>query len=363
MKFVMTQSLCAEGLALLDQAHVDYISADDGDPNHYPQLMQDADALIVRIGKCDAAALACCPQLKVIGRPGIGYDSVDVTQATKLGIPVVVTPGANGRSVAEHTVAMMLSLSKNLVEANNETLQGHWSIRDAHKAFQWEGKTVGIIGLGPIGRETAKICLGIGMKVIGFDSFFSKEQIQSWGVEYCQNKEDLLRTSDIVSVHMPLVEATRNLICASELALMKKTALLINTSRGGIVNEADLLQALTSGQITAAGLDVFAASLCVWMTLCSRRPIFWSRRTPPPRRGKRSFRWRPCAWRDASRFAAGNNGHTWWTRTYMITRAGQIANNTNRSVLYKSTQRRLEVMQLPTAFLHFVIFRMFEFSL
>ena len=117
MKFVMTQSLCAEGLALLDQAHVDYISADDGDPNHYPKLMQDADALIVRIGKCDAAALACCPQLKVIGRPGIGYDSVDVTQATKLGIPVVVTPGANGRSVAEHTVAMMLSLSKNLVEA------------------------------------------------------------------------------------------------------------------------------------------------------------------------------------------------------------------------------------------------------
>lgn len=143
----------------------------------------------------------------------------------------------------------------------------------------------------------------------------------------------------------------------------EKTALLINTSRGGIVNEADLLQALTSGQITAAGLDVFAASLCVWMTLCSRRPIFWSRRTPPPRRGKRSFRWRPCAWRDASRFAAGNNGHTWWTRTYMITRAGQIANNTNRSVLYKSTQKRLEVMQLPTAFLHFVIFRMFEFSL
>ena len=83
----------------------------------------------------------------------------------------------------------------------------------------------------------------------------------------------------------------------------------------------------------------------------------------PPRRGKRSFRWRPCAWRDASRFAAGNNGHTWWTRTYMITRAGQIANNTNRSVLYKSTQKRLEVMQLPTAFLHFAIFRMFEFSL
>lgn len=257
MKFVMTQSLCAEGLELLDEAHVSYVSADDGDPNHYPQLMQDADALIVRIGKCDADALARCPQLKVIGRPGIGYDSVDVAQATKLGIPVVVTPGANGRSVAEHAVAMMLSLSKNMVEANNETRRGNWSVRDAHKAFQWEGKTVGIIGLGPIGRETAKLCMGIGMKVLGFDSFFSREQIESWGIEYCQSKEELLCASDIVSVHMPLVDATRNLICAPELALMKKTALLINTSRGGIVNEGDLRQALTSGQIAAAGLDVF----------------------------------------------------------------------------------------------------------
>ena len=237
MKFVMTQSLCAEGLELLDEAHVSYVSADDGDPNHYPQLMQDADALIVRIGKCDADALARFSQLKVIGRPGIGYDSVDVAQATKLGIPVVVTPGANGRSVAEHAVAMMLSLSKNMVEANNETRRGNWSVRDAHKAFQW--------------------CMGIGMKVLGFDSFFSREQIESWGIEYCQSKEELLCASDIVSVHMPLVDATRNLICASELALMKKTALLINTSRGGIVNEGDLRQALTSGQIAAAGLDVF----------------------------------------------------------------------------------------------------------
>lgn len=257
MKFVMTQSLCAEGLELLDEAHVSYVSADDGDPNHYPQLMQDADALIVRIGKCDADALARFSQLKVIGRPGIGYDSVDVAQATKLGIPVVVTPGANGRSVAEHAVAMMLSLSKNMVEANNETRRGNWSVRDAHKAFQWEGKTAGIIGLGPIGRETAKLCMGIGMKVLGFDSFFSREQIESWGIEYCQSKEELLCASDIVSVHMPLVDATRNLICAPELALMKKTALLINTSRGGIVNEGDLRQALTSGQIAAAGLDVF----------------------------------------------------------------------------------------------------------
>ena len=256
MKFVMTQSLCAEGLALLDQAHVDYISADDGDPNHYPQLMQDADALIVRIGKCDAAALACCPQLKVIGRPGIGYDSVDVTQATKLGIPVVVTPGANGRSVAEHTVAMMLSLSKNLVEANNETLQGHWSIRDAHKAFQWEGKTVGIIGLGPIGRETAKICLGIGMKVIGYDPYLTQDKIG----DLCELKEtakEVWEQADFVSVHLPVVPSTEHSIGREQFGWMKPTASFINCARGALIKENELIDCLKDGTLFQAGLDVF----------------------------------------------------------------------------------------------------------
>ena len=256
MKFVMTQSLCAEGLALLDQAHVDYISADDGDPNHYPQLMQDADALIVRIGKCDAAALACCPQLKVIGRPGIGYDSVDVTQATKLGIPVVVTPGANGRSVAEHTVAMMLSLSKNLVEANNETLQGHWSIRDAHKAFQWEGKTVGIIGLGPIGRETAKICLGIGMKVIGYDPYLTQDKIG----DLCELKataKEVWEQADFVSVHLPVVPSTEHSIGREQFSWMKPTASFINCARGALIKENELVECLKDGTLFQAGLDVF----------------------------------------------------------------------------------------------------------
>lgn len=174
------------------------------------------------------------------------------------------------------------------------------------------------------------------MKVIGFDSFFSKEQIQSWGVEYCQNKEDLLRTSDIVSVHMPLVEATRNLICASELALMKKTALLINTSRGGIVNEADLLQALTSGQITAAGLDVFCSEpLRVDDPLLQAPNLLVTPHAAAQTREAVIQMATMCV-EGCLAVCRGNNGHTWWTRTYMITRAGQIANNTNRSVLYKA---------------------------
>lgn len=107
-------------------------------------------------------AIENSPKLKVIGRTGVGYDSVDVKKATELGIPVVITPGANNRSVAEHAVAMMFALSKNLYEGQVETEKGNWEIRGAHKAFELEGKTVGVIGLGAIGRETAKICQGVG---------------------------------------------------------------------------------------------------------------------------------------------------------------------------------------------------------
>lgn len=256
MKFVMTQAVCQEGLDLL-KGKADIYVADNPDPNNYLDQMRNADALIVRIAKCDGHAIENSPNLKVIGRTGIGYDSVDVAKATERGIPVVVTPGANNRSVAEHAVAMMFALSKNIVEGNNEMRAGNWKIRDAHKAFELENKIVGIIGLGPIGRDTAKICLGCGMKVAAYDPFFTKEQIEALGAIYYEKMDDLLRDSDIVSVHMPLVDATRNMITKRELALMKKTTPIINCSRGGIINEEDLAEALRSGIIAGAGLDVF----------------------------------------------------------------------------------------------------------
>ena len=151
MKFVMTQAICQEGMALLDGVTKIYI-ADNQDPNNYLDEMEDADALIVRIAKCDGHAIENSPNLKVIGRTGVGFDSVDVKKATELGIPVVITPGANKRSVAEHTVAMMFALSKNLYEGQIETIKGNWEIRGAKKAFELEGKTVGIVGLGTIAK-------------------------------------------------------------------------------------------------------------------------------------------------------------------------------------------------------------------
>lgn len=256
MKFVMTQAVCPEGFEMLE-GKADIYVADNADPNNYLDEMKEADALIVRIAKCDGHAIENSPNLKVIGRTGVGYDSVDVETATAHGIPVVITPGANNRSVAEHAVAMMFALSKNLVEAQTEMCRGNWKIRDAKKAFELEGKTVGILGLGAIGRETAKICQGCGMKIAAYDPFMSKEQIEGFGAEYYESYEELLKISDVVTIHVPLTEETRNMIAKEQLETMKKTALIINCSRGGIVNEADLVEALKNGTIAGAGTDVY----------------------------------------------------------------------------------------------------------
>ena len=258
MKFVMTQAVCPEGLQMLDGVADVYV-ADNQDPNNYLDEMKDADALIVRIAKCDGHAIENGPYLKVIGRTGVGYDSVDVKTATAHGIPVVITPGANNRSVAEHAVAMMFALSKNLVEAQQEMCKGNWEIRGAKKAFELEGKTIGILGLGAIGRETAKICEGCGMKVAAYDPFLSKEQVEGYGAVYYENYEDLLKVSDVVSIHVPLTDETKNMISKKQLTEMKKTALIINCSRGGIINETDLVEALKAGEIAGAGTDVFCS--------------------------------------------------------------------------------------------------------
>ena len=258
MKFVMTQAVCPEGLQMLDGVADVYV-ADNQDPNNYLDEMKDADALIVRIAKCDGHAIENSPNLKVIGRTGVGYDSVDVKTATAHGIPVVITPGANNSRVAEHAVAMMFALSKNLVEAQQEMCKGNWEIRGAKKAFELEGKTIGILGLGAIGRETAKICEGCGMKVAAYDPFLSKEQVEGYGAVYYENYEDLLKVSDVVSIHVPLTDETKNMISKKQLTEMKKTALIINCSRGGIINETDLVEALKAGEIAGAGTDVFCS--------------------------------------------------------------------------------------------------------
>ncbi len=260
MKVTMTEAICQEGMDLLkDKAEI--FVAHDAHPHNYLDQLENTDAVIVRVadkGAIDRKTMESSKALKVIGRTGIGYDSVDVAAATELGIPVVVTPGANNRSVAEHAVALMLALSKNMVESDVEQRKGNWKIRDAKKVFEVEEKTCLIIGLGTIGRIIAHLCLGLDMKVTGYDTFLTKEQMAELGVEKCDDKFEALKAADVVIVQMPLVEGvTNNTIAKAELDAMKPTAILINCSRGEIVNEPDLCAALKSGSIAGAGLDVF----------------------------------------------------------------------------------------------------------
>lgn len=256
MKIVMSQAICPEGMALLEGLGEIWV-ADDPDPNHYLDEMGDADVLILRLGKCDGHVIENSPNLKVIGRTGIGYDTVEVKAAAARGIPLVLTPGANVHSVAEHTLALIFALSKNLLEAHTQMCAGNWEIRNAGKAFELAGKTVGIVGLGPIGRDVSKLCLAVGLRAAAYDPFFTGEQIAAMGAEPYERLDELLGAADFVSIHMPLVDATRNMITSRELRLMKRTAMLINCSRGAVVNEADLAGALREGVIAGAGVDVF----------------------------------------------------------------------------------------------------------
>ena len=259
MKFTMTQAICDEGMQMLKEQVPDiqiYI-ADNQDPNNYLDQMKDTDAIIVRVARCDGHAIENSPRLKVIGRTGVGYDSVDVKKATELGIPVVITPGANSRSVAEHAIAMMVSLSKCLYEYQLEMGKGNWEIRNARKAFEFEGKKVGILGMGAIGREVCKMAHGLGMEVLGYDPFLSRERIDSLGAEYFENYEELLCKADFVTVHVPLTDETRGMISMKQMKEMKKSAIIINCSRGGIVDEKDLYNALAEGIVGGAGLDVY----------------------------------------------------------------------------------------------------------
>ena len=257
MKFVTTQALCKEGFALLEgQANV--FVADNGDPTTYLHELKDADAFIIRIGKIDRAVMDQLPGLKVIGRPGVGFETVDIVAATEAGIPVVITPGVNNLSVAEHTIAMMLALSKDLVESHIETQKGNFSsIRRRGKYFEVFGKKVGIIGLGAIGADTARLCRALGMETLGYDPFLSKEKIEALGCVHYENYEKMLRDCDFLTLHVPFLETTRNMITKKHLETMKRTAVVINCSRGGIINEADLVDALENEIIAAAGIDVF----------------------------------------------------------------------------------------------------------
>lgn len=227
-------------------------------PEEYAKLA-DADYIIIRTIKLNGADLAESAHLKAIQKWGAGYDSLDIQSISAKDIPVLVCSGVNAEPVAEMAVLHMLAVLRNLLPMNACLKQNQWCKDEfASKSWLLAGKTVGLVGLGNIGRKVAHIVQGFDAKVQYYDVFrISEEEEKRLGIQYI-SFEKLLRTSDIVSMHVPLMDATRNMIGEQQLAMMKPTAILINTSRGGVVDEKALAKALQEHAIMGAGLDAFS---------------------------------------------------------------------------------------------------------
>jgi D-3-phosphoglycerate dehydrogenase len=257
MRILVSDPLSEEGLEILKDTKEFQIDVKTNlKPEQLKQVIGDYDALIVRSAtKVTKEIIDAAANLKVIGRAGVGLDNVDLEAATQKGVIVMNTPAGNTISTAEHTMSMILALSRNIPEANASTKSGEWK-RSKFMGVELYNKTLGIIGFGRIGSEVAKRSLSFGMKVLTYDPFLSKEVAQGLGVEAVELKE-LLERSDYISVHTPLTDETRHMISTREFAIMKKGVRIINCARGGIIDEAALLDALKEGKVAGAALDVF----------------------------------------------------------------------------------------------------------
>ncbi len=213
----------------------------------------DPVAIIVRYGAVGARVMDAAPSLRVISKHGSGTDTIDKAAAQTRGIEVRAAIGANAAAVAEQAMALLLACAKSVVELNARMHAGHWD-KATHKSIELQGRTVGLIGLGAIGQRFARMCNAMGMKVLGFDPFAKDLPDFILPVDL----ETLWRESDAISLHCPLTLDNREMVNAQTLAQCKPGVILVNTARGGLVNESDLLAGVRSGQVFAAGLDSFA---------------------------------------------------------------------------------------------------------
>lgn len=225
-------------------------------PDEIIKIISDYDGLAVRSAtKATADLIKAGKKLKVIGRAGIGVDNVDIPAATANGVVVMNTPFGNSVTTAEHTISLMMSLARQIPQANASTHAGKWE-KNAFMGVELSGKTLGLIGAGNIGSIVADRAQGLKMKVIAYDPFLSKERADALNIEKVE-LEEILKRSDFITLHTPLTDSTRNILNKETLAKCKKGVRIVNCARGGLVNEADLKAAIESGQVAGAAFDVF----------------------------------------------------------------------------------------------------------
>jgi D-3-phosphoglycerate dehydrogenase len=257
VRVLVTEPLSDRGLEVLRQEH-DVDVRTDLAGGGLAEAVPGYDALIVRSQtRVDGAVIDAGANLRVIARAGIGLDNVDVEAATRRGVMVVNAPQSNILSAAEHTMALLLALARNVPQADRSLRAGEWS-RERFQGVELHGKTLGIVGLGRVGTMVAQRALAFGMRLIAFDPYVSRERARDLSIELMPDLGALLVQSDFITVHLPRTAETEGLIGERELALMKEGSRIVNTARGGIVDEGALEAALRSGRLGGAALDVFA---------------------------------------------------------------------------------------------------------
>ena len=246
-----------DGIALLKTAKgvtYDYVTEISHDS--YAPLIDKADGLVVRTQPVPALTIAQGKNLKIVSRHGVGYDAVDVPALNARGIPLAIIGDVNSRPVAEHAMMLMLALAKKVRAYDTATRVGPWGYRNSFEAIELHEKNLLVVGFGRIGRHVAKMASGFGMNIYAFDPFQSNDAIKASGAEPVTDLKTGLALADFVSVHVPM-SGGKAVIGSEELACMKKSALIVNTARGGLIDENALHAALQSGQIAGAGIDVF----------------------------------------------------------------------------------------------------------
>ncbi len=253
-KILLSKLINPAGMKVLE-GKVEPIILADSTIETTKKMVADVDGIILRTNiKLTRKIIDAAPNLKIISRTGAGVDNVDVTAATKKGILVCRAPGVNLISVAEHTLALILAMAKQLKTIDKAVYAGNWEIRYTSKAEDLDGKTLGLVGIGHIGSLLAQKCrLAFNMKVIAYDPYVKRAE----GLELCSSLDQVFSQSDFISIHVPYTEETHHLVNARLLSLMKPNSYLINTSRGAVVDEKALIEALKNALIAGAGLDVF----------------------------------------------------------------------------------------------------------
>jgi len=260
MKVLVSDPLSEEGIKTLrDHAEVDVKTGLK--PEEIIAIIGDYDALAVRSQtKVTADIIKAGKKLRIIGRAGVGIDNIDIEEATRQGIIVVNAPNSNTVSAAELAIALMLSLARNIPQANTVLRSGVWK-RSDFMGTEVRAKTLGIIGLGKVGSEVAKRARGLEMKLIAYDPFISADYARDLHVELVP-LEKLLKDSDFITLHTKLTESTKGLIGTKELALVKPTVRIINTARGALINEETLAKAVKEKRVAGAAIDVFPSEPC-----------------------------------------------------------------------------------------------------